>query len=109
MIGVRFNAPDEFMAEMAAEVQRIEDKLVRVTLSWRSADHVVAWSVVATLVVAGRIVRLNAACGDYFSGDSVEAEKARTKANATADAIRAEGVRLGLETRAGVFEPLASN
>lgn len=105
MILVKFNSPDEFLTELAAEAaaQRVTDKVVRVTLSYRRGQLTTAVLVLASvLLTCNRMVCLERLAGEYL--DSHDADEIIKKAGAVADAIRAEADRLGLEVRAGVYE-----
>jgi hypothetical protein len=104
MIFVRFTNADEFLDELRAEAGRIEDKVVRVVCSRRAVPGHTIFRVIATVLVAGRIVRLDRECGEFMFPDSDESRAVIDQTNAIAQTIRTVATGLGLEVRTGVYE-----
>lgn len=102
-IAVAFNDPDEFLAEIGRDHDRIDRQILRVTVRRRYGEPFVTVSVVATATVAGILVRLDHRVGEAFAG----AEKATglgAKTQALLDKLTTAAAALGLDVRAGVYE-----
>ena len=103
---VKFNAPEEFLAELTKDVALVDRQIVRATNLYRQSTYspgVQHLSVVATARVGSDIVRLDLYCGDLW-----HIERQDTPVTAKAERMRralAEGcARLGLEVRAGMLD-----
>jgi hypothetical protein len=109
---IRFSTVDEFLAELTKECKSssgsyvIEDQILRLTYSYRQDPHVPLQylSVVAGVVIRGKIVELHQYVGQFMSNHEsslgVKAEAAIILAK-----IDATARELQLEVRAGMFEP----
>jgi hypothetical protein len=100
---VGFNDPDEFLDEVRKDIDRIERKILRVTVRRRYAQPFVHVAVVATAVVGNTAIHLEQRIGEAFFGDE-KADGLTTKTQAALDKIGEAAKGLGLEVRAGVFE-----
>ena len=102
---IRFNVPEEFLAEVEKDKQGIASKIVRVTNLYRQSTvspvirHLF---VVATYKVTGEIVRLDYHAGDLWRMEQDEHTRARAK-EAT-QRIEEACATQGLELRAGLYE-----
>jgi hypothetical protein len=103
MTVVKFTNVAEFVAELRADAGLIDRGILRATHSWRSSPPLTVLSVLATAVVAGRLVVLECRCGAYMFADTDGADAAG-RAVATMTALRALAAELKLELRPGVFE-----
>ena len=103
-IVVKFTNADEWLDELRLDAGDADRKIVRVTCRRRGQLIADALSVVASACIAGYLVSLEAQCGEYLMADGPDGLEVRARADALADRIRAEAVKLGLEVRAGVFE-----
>lgn len=102
-ITVSFNDPDEFLAELGRDLERIDRKILRVTVRRRYGQPFVTVAVLATAAVGGTLVKLEHRVGECFAGD----ERATGLANKTQtalDRLTVAATALGLDVRAGVFE-----
>jgi hypothetical protein len=109
---VKFSTADEFLAELSKECASssgpyaIDDQILRLTYSYRQDPHVPLQylSVVAGVVIRGKIVELNQYVGQFMSDHesslAVKAEAAIIMAK-----IDATARELNLEVRTGMFEP----
>jgi hypothetical protein len=100
---VCYNDPDEYLDELRRDLDGVERKILRLTVRRRYGNPFVHVSVVATALVAGRVVQLEQTIGEAFAGDERAGglgEKTRT----ALDKISAAAVQLGLEVRAGILK-----
>jgi hypothetical protein len=102
-IAVSFHTPDEFLAELRLDKDRIDRGILRVTVRRRYGNPFVTVSVVATATVGGTLVKLEHRIGDAFAGDE-KATGLAEKTQAALDTLTEAGKTLGLDVRAGVFE-----
>lgn len=102
-IAVSFHAPDEFLAELRLDKDRIDRGILRVTVRRRYGNPFVTVSVVATATVGGTLVKLEHRIGEAFAGDE-KATGLAEKTQAALDTLTEAGKSLGLDVRAGVFE-----
>ena len=102
-ITVAFNDPDEYLAEITRDRDRIDRQILRVTVRRRYGEPFVTVSVVATVTVEGTLVKLEHRVGEAFAGDE-KANGLTAKTQAILDKLTEAGKALGLEVRAGVFE-----
>jgi hypothetical protein len=102
-VKVNFHDPDEFLDELRKDQDRIDRKLLRVTVRRRYAPPFVHVAVVATAVVGNSVVTLEHRVGEVFAGDEA-GSSIPGKIQAGLDRLTAEAEKLGLEVRAGVFE-----
>jgi hypothetical protein len=102
VVKVNFHDPDEFLGEIRKDHDRIDRKLLRVTVRRRYAPPFVHVAVVATAVVGNSVVTLEHRVGEVFAGDEA-GSPIPGKIQATLDRLTAEAELLGLEVRAGVF------
>ena len=90
---VRFSVVEEFLAELAAEPQAVEDRIVRVTLNYQQSPQVpfvYHLSVVASFLAHGKLVYLKQACGDVwqekdYAPDSGGQGESKSRAHCPAD------------------------
>ena len=112
---VKFSTADEFLAELTKECTSssgsyaVDDQILRLTYSYRQDPHVPLsyLSVVAGVVIRGKIVELHQYVGEVMTGASSHEGSLRVKAQAAIILanIDATARELQLEVRAGVFEP----
>ncbi|SRR5712692_4178942 len=106
MATVRFNVPDEFLAELETDQPLVQRGIVRITHLYRDSKlrpvirHL---SVVATTRIGDDVV-----CCECYCGDLWQMEDNDRKVTARAAQIRQEleegCARLGLHVRAGIVE-----
>ncbi|MCE9561220.1 MAG: hypothetical protein K8U57_04120 [Planctomycetes bacterium] len=101
---VQFHDPEEFLAEVRRDAERVDRKIVRVTIRRRYRPPFVTMSVIATAVVSPTVITLDHRVGETFSGDGHDSDLV-TKATATIDKVTRVLNEIGLEVRPGVFEP----
>jgi hypothetical protein len=105
---VRFSVVDEFLAELAAEHQDVEDRIVRLTFNYQQSTQVpfvYHLSVVAGFLVRGQLMYLQHACGDVWQGHGSEhGAKAKAKAESIAQQVEEHAQALTLVVRRGIFE-----
>ena len=102
-IAANFYDPDEYLAELLLDKDRVDRGILRVTVRRRYATPFVTVSVVATAVVEGVLASLEHRIGEAFAGDE-KVNGITDKAHAALDKLTAAGKSLGLDVRAGVFE-----
>ncbi len=102
-VKVSFHDAEEFLDELRKDHDRIDRKLLRVTVRRRYAPPFVHVAVVATAVVGNSVVTLEHRVGEVFAGDEA-GSPIPGRIQATLDRLAAEAEKLGLEVRAGVFE-----
>lgn len=102
-IAVSFHDPDEFLAELRLDKDRIDRGILRVTVRRRYGNPLVTVAVVATATVGGTLVRLEHRVGEAFAGDE-KATGLADKTRAALDTLTRAGESLGLNVRAGVYE-----
>lgn len=98
-----FNDPDEFLDEIRKDQDRIDRKILRVTVRRRYGEPFVTISVVATAMIEGLIVKLEHRIGESFPGDE-KANGISTKTQAILDKLTEAGKSLELDLRTGVYE-----
>ena len=105
---VRFSVVEEFLAELAAEPQEVEDRIVRLTFNYAQSTQVqfvYHLSVVAGFLAHGKLVSLRHACDDVWQGHgSDQGEKAKAKAESIAHQVEERVQTLTLVIRRGAFE-----
>jgi hypothetical protein len=110
-VKVKFSTADEFLAELTkeAKLNEVDDSILRLTYSYRQDRHIpLAYlSVVAGVVIRGKIVELNQYVGEVMTGAERHDGSSRVKAKAEIIRvnIEAKARELNLEIRAGMFEP----
>lgn len=100
---VNFHDPDEFLDEVRKDHERVERRIVRITVRWQYVQPFVHVAVIATTVVGNFVVALEHRIGETFAGDEA-GSPIPAKVRAALDHLTTEAVKLGLEVRAGVFE-----
>lgn len=63
---VKFSAVEKFVEELQLEREDVADEIVRITYSYqpfKDHPHLMSLTVVAGIVVRGRLVELHKACG----------------------------------------------
>lgn len=107
---VKFNDPDEFLAELERDRAWIEDDIVRVTqqLTPAGAPHLHRLAVVATAIVRTptdrrTIVQLVAVQGTYID-DTPEKNKIQKLAAGLLTRIDEELTKMDCDIRAGVYQ-----
>ena len=103
---VTFRSVEEFLAELALDAHLVEDGIVRVTLRYQPAKEapVVDLSVVAGVVITGKLVEVHHQIGTCFWPPATEQDKTlQTKAREVRDRIVGTVQELHLTVRAGVF------
>jgi len=105
---VTFSSVEEFLAELAFDAHLVEEGIVRVTLRYQPLPDapLVDLSVVAGVVVGGKIVEVRHQIGSCFWPPSTEQDNTfQTKAREVRDRIVCQAQALHLVVRAGVFAP----
>jgi hypothetical protein len=113
---VKFSTADEFLAELSKECNiasgpyAIDDQILRLTYNYRQDSHVLLryLSVVAGVVIRGKIVELHQYIGEIM-GDPALHEVSRNvkgRAEQIRVAVEAKSRELQLEVRAGMFGTL---
>jgi len=72
---VRFSVVEEFVAELEAEQNHVEDNIVRATYQYEQSTSVPLiyhMSVVAGFAVRGKLVYVKQACGDVWQGEQID-------------------------------------
>jgi len=106
-IGVRFNAVEEFLAEIEKDAGQVERMIVRLTKTFRSLPiGMTEVAVVATAIVAGRLVRLKRPMGSVFSiGAPTSIDRSLLeRADSIAKDIEQRVLIIGLDVRDGTYE-----
>lgn len=108
---VRFSVVEEFLAELDAEQNHIEDSIVRLTYHYEqstSVPFIYHMSVVAGVVVRGKLVSLKQACGDVWRGQGAasdsQVQAVQDKAAEITARIEAKAEALNLFVRQGILE-----
>jgi hypothetical protein len=106
---VTFSVVSEFMQDLEADKECIEDKILRVSLVYQQVRDlpVVQLSVVAGCIIRSKIVELRLDCGQMFAPQA-GMERHFTNEVRLAEQLQAtlreEAARLGLTLRGGVLE-----
>lgn len=105
MATVRFGHVDEFVEELRRDAGAVDRGVVRLTFrtTFEAPDPTRSVAVLASAVVAGHVLRLEARCGSFFP-DTDEAAAVVARAEESAEEIRKTAESLGLHVRPGVFE-----
>ena len=111
---VKFSTVDEFLAELTKECTSssgpyaVDDQILRLTYTYRQDPHIPLsyLSVVAGVVIRGKIVELYHYVGEVMAGASSHEGSLRVKAQAAIILANIEATArdLQLEVRAGMFE-----
>ena len=104
---VQFNNTEEFLAELAADLDKLDRHLVRVTNLYQQSTQmpVIQYvSVVATARVATDIIRLDVYCGELWNVDTQHNAPVLTKVEAVQQHLRASCAQLGVAVRAGLWK-----
>ena len=104
---VQFNSVQEFLAELTADLSKLDRKLVRVTNLYQQSTQmpVIQYvSVVATTRVETDIIRLDVYCGEMWSADTQHNAPVVKKVEAIQQHLRASCEQLGIEVRAGLWK-----
>ena len=102
---VQFNNTEEFLAELTADLDKLDRHLVRVTNLYQQSTQMPVMqyvSVVATARVATDIIRLDIYCGDVWNADTQHNAPVLKKVEAIQQSLRASCTQLGVEVRAGL-------
>src|SRR5262245_4942634 len=105
---VTFSSVEEFVAELALDAHLVEDGIVRVTLRYQPVPDapLVALSVVAGVVISGKIVEVHHQIGNCFWPPATDQDKTlQTTAREVRDRIVSTVRELNISVRAGVFAP----
>ena len=104
---VQFNNTEEFLAELAADLDKLDRHLVRVTNLYQQSLQmpVIQYvSVVVTARVATDIIRLDVSCGELWNVDTQHNTPVLKKVEAVQQHPRASCAQLGVAVRAGVWK-----
>src|ERR671938_130850 len=111
---VKFSTADEFLAELNKECNSasgpyaIDDQILRLAYNYRQDPHVPLryLSVVAGVVIRGKIVELHQYIGEIMGDPAVHEASRHVKGRAEAirTVIESKARELQLEVRAGMFE-----
>mgnify|MGYP007059567413 CR=1 FL=1 len=69
---VQFHSVDEFLAEITRDVDRLDRKILRVSIMQRCSHPFLEISMVSTVVVGGVVVRLDRRIDSCFFCDETE-------------------------------------
>ncbi len=108
---VQFNNIEEFLAELATDLDTLDRHLVRVTNLYQQSTQMPVMqyvSVVATARVATDIIRLDVSCGEVWNGDAHHNAPVLKKSEAVQQHLRASCTKLGIEVRAGLWKSAES-
>lgn len=111
MVLVKFNFPDEFLEELTKEKDLVYRGIVRLTQVFGQEQKILVVthvSVVATAKVGPDVIRMDHRIGSYSDhpvGRGGDRENVLTKSRETLDTIQAQCEQLGLDVRAGIYEP----
>ena len=99
---VKFNDPDEFMAELTADRGIVERNIVRLTTRTQTNGSMPLWAyfVLATYLANGHVVELSKWMGNAMTGE----REPGLAANALIEDLSKRISDLGFEIRAGVYE-----
>ncbi len=100
---VSFHDPDEYISELRRDHERIDRRILRVTVRRRYGEPFITISVIATAAIEGTIVKLEHRIGEAFAGDE-KSNGLATKTQVVLDKLTEVGKALGLDVRSGVFE-----
>jgi hypothetical protein len=100
---ISFHDPDEYLSELRRDHERIDRRILRVTVRRRYGEPFITISVIATAAVEGTIVKLEHRIGEAFAGDE-NSNGLSTKTQVVLDKLTEAGKALGLDVRSGVFE-----
>ncbi len=103
---VRFNATDEYLAELAQNVERMPVKILRVTKRARMIPGSERMFVTATHRIGDEIIRLDRYIG-MLKGVKAEDDPLYRKAEAVINSLEKTAKELGLEFRAGMYDETA--
>src|SRR5215467_13462967 len=103
---VKFSRVEEFLEELKLEAGNVTDNIVRLTCRYhRTGDmpHISSLTVVAGVLVRGKLIELHKACGLVvdFPSDK-ESEKTRERAQHALCQVQMAAQELGLSVRKGV-------
>lgn len=104
---VQFNNEQEFLAELTADLEKLDRQLVRVTNLYQQSKQmpIIQYvSVVATARVATDILRLDVYCGEVWNVDTQHNAPVLKKVEAVQQRLRASCEQLGIEVRAGLWK-----
>lgn len=99
---VQFHSVDEFLAEITRDVDRLDRKILRVSIMQRYSHPFLEISMVSTAVVGGVVVRLDRRIDSCFFCDETELARLRQRAKEQMEAVETSARNLGLEVRAGI-------
>jgi len=103
---VRFNIPDEFLAELEKDQPLVQRGIVRITHLYRDSTFspiIRHLSVVATTRIGDDVVRCEWYCGDLWQMEDND-KKVTAKAAHIRRELEEGCARLGLHVRAGIVE-----
>ena len=104
---VQFNNTEEFLAELAADLEKLDRHLVRVTNLYQQSTQmpVIEYvSVVATARMATDIIRLDVYCGELWNVDTQHNAPVLNKVEAVQQHLPTSCAQLGLVVRAGLWK-----
>jgi hypothetical protein len=101
---VSFNDPDEFLREVRIDADRVDRKIVRLTVRRRYQQPFVSVSVYASAVIGQFVVTLDHRLGETFAVEELRATEVGKKVDTVLTRLQRDMTDLGLEVRPGVFE-----
>lgn len=104
MFQVKFNSPEEFVAELRLDSKRVRRHIVRSTLLRTINSPMVRFTVVATALVDSSVVSLRRVVGECLSCDDQSYEDLVKKAQKMRQDLDKQMLDLGLKIRGGIFE-----
>lgn len=104
-MNVLFNDAGEFLAELHLDADKVDRKILRLTIRRRCHQPFVYVSVMGTVVIGRTVVTLDHRLGETFIGEDLKHSEVGNRAEALLARISQAAGELGLEVRAGVFEP----
>ena len=113
MVLVKFNFPDEFLEELTKDKALVYQGIVRLTQVFGQEQKILVVthvSVVATAKVGPDVIRMDHRIGSYSAppgGHEVASDREAVlkKSREALDAVQAKCEQIGLEVRAGIYEP----
>ena len=102
---VQFSDPEDFLAELEKDKEKVDRNLVRLVYQStpsRMSPNIQHLSVLATALVAGQVYRLEAYCGDLWRIESQD-QPVYDKGKKVKEQIASGCAKLGLEVRGGVI------
>ena len=101
---VKFNDPEDFLAELTKDKEKVDRGIVRLVYSFNPSTHGITThlSVVATALVGTQLYRLEAYCGDLWHIEKMD-QVTYDQGKQIKGMIEKRCATLGLEVRGGAI------